>query len=189
MPYLGDQDSVTREIERFAAFVRDEEAVLDRVLATVLFTDIVGSTERARGSATSWRTCWIGITRSCARCSARYRGARWTRPGDGFFATFDGPARAVRCAQRDRRRGAAVGIEFRAGAAYRRGRDGTRSRRTRGCHRGPGRRRLDRRGAGLPTVKDLIAGCGIGFEDRGEHELKGVPDRWHLYRVLVLTAD
>jgi class 3 adenylate cyclase len=115
----------------------------------------------------------------------RYRGAEIDTAGDGFFATFDGPARAVRCAEHIVEAVRPLGIEIRAGV-----------------HTGECQT-VDNKVGGLgvligarigskaeaceilvsQTVKDLTAGSGIAFEDAGEHELKGVPDRWHLYRV------
>ena len=116
-----------------------------------------------------------------------FRGREVDTAGDGFFATFDGPARAVRCARSDHDRVRALGIDIRAGV-----------------HTGEvrARGRWDREGSRCTsalaicavaepseilvsqTVRDLVAGSGLAFEDAGEHELKGVPDRWHLYRVV-----
>ena len=92
MPYLGDQESVTREIERFVRSVRDEEAVLDRVLDTVMFTDIVGSTETAaRLGDQGWRDLVERHHAAVRSLLGRYRGTEVDTAGDGFFATFTGP--------------------------------------------------------------------------------------------------
>ncbi len=187
IPFLGDQDSVLNEIERFVKGVRSEEASLDRVLATVLFTDIVGSTEKASGLGdTGWREVVERHHATIRSLLARYRGVEVDTAGDGFFATFDGPARAVKCA---RAMSDAMGVhdlQIRAGV-----------------HTGEVET-IDGKAGGLAvvigarigalatasevlassTVKDLTAGSGLVFEDAGEHELKGVPDRWRLYRVV-----
>ena len=114
--YLGDQDSVTREIERFVRSVRDEEAVLDRVLATVMFSDIVGSTETAaRLGDQGWRDLVERHHAAVRSLLGRYRGTEVDTAGDGFFATFDGPARAVKCAGSIVQAVKPLGIEVRAG--------------------------------------------------------------------------
>ena len=116
VPYLGDQDSVTREIERFVRSVRDEEAVLDRVLATVMFTDIVNSTETAaRLGDQGWRDLVENHHAAVRSLLSRYRGTEVDTAGDGFFATFDGPARAVKCAGSIVETVKPLGIEVRAG--------------------------------------------------------------------------
>ena len=160
----------------------------DRALATVLFTDIVDSTRKAAELGDrAWRDLVERHHEIVRDLLARSRGTEMDTAGDGFFATFDGPARAVRCA---RGRGEAVrplGIEIRAGV-----------------HTGEVERSTPEDVAGSPsiigarvgapagasevlvssTVKELVAGSGLAFEDAGEHELKGVPDRWRLYRVV-----
>jgi class 3 adenylate cyclase len=187
VPYLGDQDSVTREIERFVGAVREEETTLDRVLATVLFTDIVGSTDTAaRLGDRGWSDLVERHHRIVRSLLARYRGTEVDTAGDGFFATFDGPARAVKCATSIVEAVRPLGIELRAG-----------------LHTGEVET-IDGKAAGMGvvigarvgaiaqpsevlasrTVKDLTAGSGIAFEDAGEHELKGVAERWRLYRVV-----
>jgi pimeloyl-ACP methyl ester carboxylesterase len=185
--WAGDQDELLVEIERFVAEVGDEETDLDRVLATVLFTDIVDST--AQGAALgdrAWaevRTQHDQIVRSNL---VRFRGREIKTMGDGFLATFDGPARGVRCAEAIAAQVQPLGVEIRAG-----------------LHTGEVTFEGDdvaglgvaigaRVGANAAasevlvsqTVKDLVAGSGLTFEDAGEHELKGVPDRWRLYRVV-----
>jgi class 3 adenylate cyclase len=181
-----DPEAFVVAIEESLATAQREEAELDRKLATVLFTDLVGSTDRAcqMGDA-----CWTELLEkhnaTVRAFLARYRGTEVKTTGDGFLATFDGPARAVRCAQGICQAVKPLGLEVRAG-----------------CHTGE----IELLGADVggiavhigarvgalagpsevlvsSTVKDLVAGSGLTFEDRGEHELKGVPDRWHLYAV------
>jgi class 3 adenylate cyclase len=186
IPFLGDQDAVTNEIERFVRSVQDEAAVLDRVLATVMFTDIVGSTEMASRLGDRGWTDLVQRHHSTVRnILARYRGREVDTAGDGFFSTFDGPARGVRCAQQITQAVRPLGIQVRAGV-----------------HTGEVQA-LDGKVGGLgvvigsrvgalagpsevlvsSTVKDLTAGSGLMFEDRGMHALKGLPDEWHIYAV------
>ena len=177
----------TEEIRRFVG-VEAPATDLDRVLATVLFTDIVGSTERAAkvGDA-AWKELLERHHATVRHEIDRWHGAEVDTAGDGFFATFDGPARAVRCAQAVAEAVRPLGLEVRAGV-----------------HTGEVES-IDDKVGGIAvvigarvaakaapsqvlvsqTVKDLVAGSGLTFEDAGEHELKGVPDRWHLYRVVV----
>ena len=160
---------------------------LDRVLATVVFTDIVGSTERLSqlGDA-EWRSI---LDRHDERARAeieRHRGRYVDSTGDGLLATFDGPARAVRCAQAIGSAVRDLGIQIRAGVHT--GEVELDGDAVRGIAVHIGARVAALGGPSdvlvSQTVKDLVAGSGLVFEDRGEHELKGVPDRWHLYRVL-----
>ena len=184
--WAGDQDALLDEIERFLASTRDEEVEFDRVLATVLFTDIVDSTATAAAMGDrAWRDVVERHHAVVRGLLGRFRGVEMDTAGDGFFATFDGPARGVRCAEHIIEAVAPLGLEVRAGV-----------------HTGEVER-IDGKAGGLgvvigarvgamaspsevlvsQTVKDLTAGSGLRFEDRGEHELKGVPDRWRLYRV------
>jgi class 3 adenylate cyclase len=160
---------------------------LDRVLATVLFTDIVGSTDRlAELGDDTWRSI---IARHDERARAeieRHRGRFIVSTGDGLFATFDGPARAVRCAQAIGASVRDLGIEIRAGVHT--GEVELDGDDVRGIAVHIGARVAAVGGSSevlvSQTVKDLVAGSGLIFEDAGEHELKGVPDRWRLYRVV-----
>jgi class 3 adenylate cyclase len=160
---------------------------LDRVLATVLFTDIVGSTERlAELGDASWRSV---LARHDERARAeieRHRGRYVTSTGDGLLATFDGPARAVRCAQALRDVVADLGIRIRAGVHT--GEVELENENVRGIAVHIGARVAALAGPSevfvSQTVKDLVVGSGLTFEDAGEHALKGVPDRWHVYRVV-----
>jgi pimeloyl-ACP methyl ester carboxylesterase len=188
--FAGDPESYLQEIERFLTEVWDERSwedrEPDRVLATVLFTDIVGSTARAAelGDA-GWRDLLQEHHALIRRQLVRFRGSEIDTAGDGFFASFDGPARAIRCACAisDAVRG--LGLEVRAG-----------------LHTGECER-IDAKVGGIAvnigarvaaeaeggevlvssTVKDLVAGSGISFRDRGVAELKGVPGEWRLYAV------
>jgi class 3 adenylate cyclase/pimeloyl-ACP methyl ester carboxylesterase len=186
IPYLGDQDSVLDEIERFVKSVTAEEASLNRVLATVLFTDIVGSTEKATELGDrEWARLLQEHNATVRRVLARYRGTEVDTAGDGFFATFDGPARAIRCAQAIREAIARLGLEVRAGLHT--GECETVDGKVGGIAVVIGSRVGATAGPSeilvSQTVKDLVAGSGLAFEYAGEHDLKGVPDHWRLYRV------
>ena len=185
--FVGDQDQLLDEVERFVASVRDEEAELDRVLATVMFTDIVGSTARTSALGDrGWRELverHHGVVRALL---GRFRGREVDTAGDGFFATFDGPARGVRCA---RAIGGAVrdlGIEVRAGVHT--GQVETIAGKVGGIAVNVGARIAALAAPSevlvSSTVRDLVSGSELTFEDAGEHQLKGVPDRWHLYRAI-----
>jgi class 3 adenylate cyclase len=187
IPYLGDQESVLDEIERFVKEVRAEEASLDRVLATVLFTDIVGSSEKtAELGDSAWRQLLEEHHATVRRLLARYRGTEVDTAGDGFFATFDGPARAIRCAQAIPEAVARLGLKVRVGLHT--GECETIAGKVGGIAVNIGARigsiAAPSDVLASRTVRDLVAGSGFTFEDAGKHELKGVPDRWRLYRVM-----
>jgi class 3 adenylate cyclase len=172
---------------RFIADLRDQEAELDRVLATVLFTDIVDSTATAASLGDrAWRDVLERHHAIVRGFLGRYRGTEIDTAGDGFFATFDGPARAVRCAEHIIDAVSALGVEIRAGVHT--GECQTIDGKVGGLGVVIGARVGSKAQASeilvSQTVKDLTAGSGLSFEDAGEHELKGVPDRWHLYRVM-----
>ena len=186
MMWVGDQDPV---IEAIHGFLRAEPAVdgSERVLATLLFTDIVGSTERA--SSIGDRAFHELLKRHHATVRAeldRYHGHEVDTAGDGFFATFDGPAQAIRCARAITEAVRPLGIEIRAGVHT--GEIELTGEGVRGIAVHIGARIGALAGPSevlaSSTVKDLVAGSGLSFEDAGEHELKGVPDRWRLYRVV-----
>jgi class 3 adenylate cyclase len=183
--WAGDTDTVLDEVEEFLTGVR-RLADVDRVVTTVMFTDIVGSTERAVALGDRrWRDLLEEQTNVLRRELTRYRGTEIKTLGDGVLATFDGPARGIRCALAVHAAVAALGIELRIGlhtgevevldddvggiAVHIAARVGA----------------LASAGEVLVsgTVKDLVAGSGIRFAERGEHELKGVPDRWRLFAV------
>lgn len=186
-PFLGDTDRVMDELQRFIKSIREEEAALERVLTTVLFTDIVGSTDQV--AALGDRAWGDVLNRHHALVRAmlsRYRGVEIDTAGDGFFATFDGPARAAKCATAIVEGVKPLGIEVRAGVHT--GEVETIAGKIGGMAVVIGSRIGAKAHASevlaSQTVKDLTAGSGVVFEDAGEHELKGVPDRWHLHRVL-----
>jgi class 3 adenylate cyclase/pimeloyl-ACP methyl ester carboxylesterase len=185
-PWIGDHASVIEEIESFLATVREEEADLDRVLSTVLFTDIVGSTEKAvELGDRRWRELVAGHDAAVRALLSRYRGKEVDTAGDGFFATFDGPARAVRCAQAIVEAVKALRLEVRVGLHT--GEVEATGNVVRGIAVNIGARIGAKARASevlvSQTVKDLVAGSGLSFEDRGLHELKGIPDQWHLFAV------
>jgi class 3 adenylate cyclase len=167
--------------------VRDEQASFDRVLATVLFTDIVDSTATAAtlGDA-RWKALIEEHDRIARGIIARFRGTYVRGTGDGLLATFDGPARGVRCAEALVDAVKPLGIELRAGLHTGEVELGGHDLAGVGVHIGARVGAL----AGTSevwvssTVKDLVVGSGLTFEDAGEHELKGVPDTWRLYRVV-----
>ena len=188
--WVDDPESTVTAIERFVASVQHEEAELDRMLATVLFTDIVGSTDKAcELGDRAWAELLERHHQIVRALIARYRGQEVSTTGDGFLATFDGPARAVKCAQGICEAVRPLGLEVRAG-----------------CHTGE----IELLGADVgglavhigarvgalagpsevmvtSTVKDLVAGSGLAFDDRGEHHLKGIPEAWHLYALAAKT--
>jgi class 3 adenylate cyclase len=180
------QEDLAAPIERFVRQLREEEEELDRVLASILFTDIVGATEHAAEIGDrAWRDLVEQHHSLIRGALARYRGSEIDTAGDGFFATFDGPARAVRCAQAVADSVRSLGIEIRAGVHT--GEVETINDKVGGVavHIGARVAAIARPSEILvsQTVKDLTAGSGLAFEDAGEHELKGVPGPWHLYRL------
>jgi class 3 adenylate cyclase len=184
IPWI-DGDDMMDEIREFLTGVR-EPAQPDRVLATVLFTDIVGSTERARelGDA-RWRDLVERHHELVRHDLARFRGKEIDTAGDGFLATFDGPARAIRSGKAIVESVRTLGLEIRAGLHT--GEVELAGDAVRGIAVHTGARVASHAGPGevlvSQTVKDLVAGSGIEFEDRGARELKGLPGEWHLYAV------
>ena len=181
---VTDED-VIAEIQEFVTGTRPAPPV-DRVLATVLFTDIVGSTKTAAelGDA-RWKELLAEHDARSRVEIERHRGRLVDSRGDGLFATFDGPARAVRCAQAIAKSVRPLGLEIRAGAHT--GEVELVGDRIQGIAVHIGARVASLAGPSevvvSSTVKDLTAGSGLVYEDAGEHELKGVPGRWHLYQV------
>jgi class 3 adenylate cyclase len=188
--FAGDTEPPLREIERFLTEVWEEraweESEHERVLATVLFTDIVDSTAKAAelGDA-RWRELIQAHHGLIRRQLVRFRGTEIDTAGDGFFASFDGPARAIRCASAIAQGVRELGIEVRAGLHT--GECERIDRKVGGIAVNIGARVASQAGAGevlvSSTVKDLVAGSGIAFRDRGAVELKGVPGEWRLFAV------
>lgn len=186
IPFGPGQDAVVEEIEEFLTGAR-HAAESERVLATVMFSDICDSTTRAAELGDRrWRQLIESVERSVGRELQRFRGRAVKTMGDGFLATFDGPARAIRCASAIREvAGRQFDLDIRSGlhtgeieligddvggiAVHIGARVGATS--------GPGEVLVS------STVKDLVVGSGIEFHDRGEHELRGVPGRWRLWAV------
>ncbi len=186
IPWIGDTEAVLREIRTFLDESVDHPST-DRRLATVLFTDIVGSTQHAAMVGdVGWSELLGEHHRRTREELDRFEGVEVDAAGDGVLATFDGPARAVRCARAIAERVRDLGIEIRAGVHV--GEIERVDTQIRGIAVHIGARVASLAGPGeilvSSTVKDLVAGSGLAFEDRGEHELKGVPDRWRLYRVV-----
>jgi len=184
--WAGDLDTIADEIEEFLTGRRiGPEAT--RIVATVMFTDVVGSTERVRELGDS---AWVDLLRahdSKLRVELRRFGGREIdTAGDGFFASFDSPTTAIRCAQAVQAAVREIGVEVRIGLHT--GECEVAGDKLRGVAVHIGSRVAGKAHAGeivvSQTVKDVAMGAGIIFEDAGEHELKGIPDRWHLYRVL-----
>lgn len=176
---------IPEEIEHFVAG-KQAPIVPDTVLTTVLFTDIVRSTERARELGDQeWRRLLERHHALVRRELARFRGEERDTAGDGFFATFDGPARAIRCAEAILEGVQGLGLHLRAGVHS--GECELHEGKVAGIAVAAGSRvaALAQPGEVLvsSTVKDLVAGSGISFEDRGEHDLKGV-GAWRLYSVV-----
>lgn len=190
--FAGDQEQLFGPLERFVKAAHGDEADIDRVLATVLFTDIVRSTETAAAIGDeAWRDLVAAHNQRVRALLARFRGREIDSAGDGFLAVFDGPARAVRC-------GLAIGDALRPlGMAVRIGihtgeveLDGAAVRGI-AVHTGARVAAIANGGEVLvsSTVRDLVAGSGLEFEDRGERELKGVPGVWRLHAAVRPSPD
>jgi class 3 adenylate cyclase len=182
---MYENDYPAEAIEAFLAGA-EQQRIPDTVLATVLFTDLVGSTERAvELGDRAWRELLQQHNTVVRRELERYRGVELDTAGDGFFARFDGPARAIACAREIRDRVADLGLHMRAGVHT--GECERVGEKITGLAVNVGARVSGAAGPGevlvSSTVKDLVAGSDIEFEDRGEHELKGVPGEWRLYAV------
>ncbi|MGH7263564.1 MAG: adenylate/guanylate cyclase domain-containing protein [Candidatus Rokuibacteriota bacterium] len=184
-PTAGDADAILDEIEEFLTGVRHGPEP-DRVLATVLFTDIVGSTERAAILGDRrWRDLLAGHHNLVRRELDRFRGREIDTAGDGFLATFDGPARGIRCARAVSDGVRALGLEVRAGLHT--GEVEVLHDKVSGLAVHIGARVAAAAGPGevlvSSTVKDLVAGSGLRFQDRGLQALKGVPGEWQLFAL------
>jgi class 3 adenylate cyclase len=185
LPWIGDTDAVLGEIEEFLTGVRTRPEP-NRVLATVLFTDIVGSTQRA---AALGDAAWTDVLKAHhARIReelGRFGGREMRTTGDGFFALFDGPARAIRCALALVNTVRALGLEIRAGLHT--GEVEVDGDDIEGLAIHIGARIAALAGGGevlvSRTVRDLVVGSGLAFRERGVHALKGVPDEWQLFQA------
>jgi class 3 adenylate cyclase len=182
-PAIGE---ILTEIETFVTGIRPPPAA-DRVLVTVLFTDIVGSTRKLEAIGDSrWRQLLDSHHARVRQLLDRYAGIEIDTAGDGFFATFDGPARAIRCACAIRDAIREIGLEMRAGLhtgeIERRGTKATGI----AVHVGARVAALAQPGEVLvtSTLKQLVMGSGISFVDRGSHTLKDVADQWQLFAVV-----
>ena len=185
-PFVEDSDRVLDEIEKFLTGSR-HALELDRVLATVLFTDVVGATERAAALGDrQWRELLDRHHALVRRELAAFHGKEIDTAGDGFLASFDGPARAIRAAQTISDKVKLMGLDIRAGLHT--GECEIMGSKLAGIAVHVGARVAALAGAGevlvSNTVKDLVAGSGLMFEDRGTHVLKGVPGEWRLYAAL-----
>ncbi len=183
--WAGDTDEIVDEVEQFLTGARRGPEP-DRVLATVLFTDIVGSTERATELGDRrWRELLERHHALVRQQLERYHGREVDTAGDGFLATFDGPARAIRCGSAVVTGIRALGLEVRAGVHT--GECELFGDTVAGLAVHTGARVASLAGPGevlvSQTVKDLVAGSGLEFEERGTYELKGVPGEWRLYAV------
>jgi class 3 adenylate cyclase len=185
LPWTQHPDELLDEIEEFVTGTRREREP-ERMLATILFTDIVGSTERASSSGDrEWRRLLERHDELVRRELSRYRGREIKQTGDGFFASFDGPARAVQCAAAISEEVRRHGIEIRAGVhtGECEVRDGDLA--GMAVHIGARVGACAEAGEVLVsgTVKDLVVGSDLRFEDRGTCELKGVPGEWRLFAL------
>ncbi len=183
--WAGDQDAVVGEIQTFLTGIRPTPEPR-RVLATVLFTDIVGSTQRAAELGDMrWQRLLADHNRVVRRLLERFGGREIRVVGDGFLATFDGPARAVRCAIAIRDGVRELGMDLRAGLHV--GEIEVLPDDIAGIAVHLGARVSALAGAGeilvSSTVKDLVVGSGLAFDERGTHELKGIPGEWRLFAV------
>jgi class 3 adenylate cyclase len=184
--FSGNCDADLDEIEEFLTGTRQQPRT-DRLLATVLFTDIVRSTEHlAESGDRKWRDLLDAHDRTIRRQLERFRGREVGTRGDGFVATFDGPGRAIECGCAMRDAVEAIGLQIRVGVHT--GEIEIRDDDVAGVavhiaarvqqHAGPAEVLVS------STVKDLVAGSDVEFDDRGEHELKGVPGTWRLFSVV-----
>jgi class 3 adenylate cyclase len=189
LAFAGDIDVLAKEIGAFLGAAKTEKREeSDRVLATVLFTDIVSSTERAAELGDRrWKDLLDSHDRMVREALDSFRGREIKTTGDGFLAAFDGPGKAINAATAIRERAGRLGIDIRAGLHV--GEVELRGEDIGGIAVHVASRVLSNASPGeilvSSTVKDLVIGAGIDFEDRGSRELKGVPGEWRLYAVAV----
>jgi class 3 adenylate cyclase/pimeloyl-ACP methyl ester carboxylesterase len=189
--WYGRSDAIVAEVGTFLARIAADESAFDRILATVLFTDIVGSTARAATVGDRrWREVVDEHNRLVRALLRRYRGVEHDTAGDGFFASFDGPARAVRCAIAIRDGVRRLGLQVRTGLHV--GEVETQGDKVSGLAVNIGARvaALAEPSEVLvsQTVRDLMVGSGLTFDDRGERELKGIPGTWRVYAASRMSA-
>jgi class 3 adenylate cyclase len=186
-PWLGDRDAILGSVEQFLTGMQRAREP-ERLLTTVLFADIVGSTEHVAAIGdNAWRELLNAFYARVHEVLQLYRGREISTAGDGFLAAFDGPARAIRCAKALGDTAHALGLKVRCGIH------------TGECELIGGDLagiavHIGARVAALATpdevlvsqtVRDLVAGSGLAFEDRGLHRLKGVPDEWRLFTAVL----
>jgi class 3 adenylate cyclase len=186
LPWVGDQDSILDETQEFLTGARPEPEVT-RVLATILFTDIVESTRHAHKLGDkAWKTLLEKHDRLCENCVERFRGQLIKRTGDGIHATFDGPGRAISCAREILDGSRELGVGIRAGLHT--GECEIRGEETEGIaiHLAARVAALANSGEVLVsrTVRDLVAGSSLEFSDRGSHQLRGFSEEWQVYSVV-----
>jgi pimeloyl-ACP methyl ester carboxylesterase len=185
LPWFGDAEAPLAEIEEFLTGIRPVQ-VHERMLATVLFADLAQSTETAAklGDA-AWRDLLREFHQRAERCLGRFRGRLMDTAGDGLFATFDGPARAVLCAFALQDEAAALGLGLRGAVHI--GEVEKLGQKVGGIAVHIGARLLGIANIGevvaSSTVKDIVAGSGLRFDDLGVHRLKGIPDEWRVFRA------
>jgi class 3 adenylate cyclase len=186
-PWLGNRDELLNAVEQFlTGKTRPHEP--DRLLATVLFVDIVGSTERAAALGDNrWRELLEAFYTRVREVLQLYRGREISTAGDGFFAAFDGPARAIRCAGAIREAVGSLSLDVRCGVHT--GECELVGKDLAGIAVHIGARVAALAGSGevlvSQTVRDLVAGSGLSFNERGKHRLKGVPDEWRLFQAVL----
>jgi class 3 adenylate cyclase len=183
LPFVGDFEAFAGEVQEFLTGARSAPEI-DRVLATILFSDVVGSTERARELGDRrWRDLLEALLARVLSEVERFRGRIVDTAGDGILATFDGPARAIRCAQAIHAAAGDLGLALRSGLHT--GECEVSGAKVTGIavHTGARVAALAAPGEVLvsSTVKDLVAGSGIVFEERGAQALKGIPGEWRLF--------
>jgi pimeloyl-ACP methyl ester carboxylesterase/class 3 adenylate cyclase len=183
MPWIGDSEAIVQEVEEFLTGQRHAPDI-ERVLATVLFVDMVESTERAAALGDRrWRELLESYQSTVRQQLANFRGREIDTAGDGFLAAFDGPARAIRCAAAIRDASLTLGVQNRAGLHT--GECEIMGEKLGGIAVHIGARVAGKAAPGeivvSQTVKDLVAGSGLSFAERGAHGLKGVPGEWRLY--------
>lgn len=190
LPWVGDAEGVLGEIEQFLTGSRTE-ARGERLIATVLFTDLVGSTEAVvRLGDARWRALREAHDEIVREQLSRFGGTFVDSAGDGVFATFEGPVRAIRCARAIGEAVGLLGLQVRAGVHSGEVQRGTKPS---GLAVHIGARIMARAGPDeilvSETVRGLTVGSGTAYADRGSHELKGVPGLWHLFAVLERVQD